>query len=30
MDLSISETALKGGNLGWINENVITKNLNPK
>ena len=25
MDLSISETALKGGNLGWINENVLTK-----
>ena len=25
MNLSISETALKGGNLGWINENVLTK-----
>ena len=25
MDLSISETALKGGNLGWINGNVLTK-----
>ena len=25
MDLSIAETALKGGNLGWINENVLTK-----
>ena len=25
MDLSISDTALKGGNLGWINENVLTK-----
>ena len=25
MDLSISETALKGGNLGWVNENVLTK-----
>ena len=25
MDLSISETALKGGNLGWINEKVLTK-----
>ena len=25
MDLSIAETALKGGNLGWVNENVLTK-----
>ena len=25
MDLSISETAFKGGDLGWINENVLTK-----
>jgi peptidyl-prolyl cis-trans isomerase SurA len=25
IDLSIAETALKGGNLGWINENVLTK-----
>ena len=25
MDLSIAETALKGGNLGWLNENVLTK-----
>jgi len=26
MDISISETAVKGGNLGWINENSITDN----
>ena len=25
MDLSISETALKGGDLGWINENALSK-----
>ena len=27
MNLSISETALKGGNLGWISENVISKKI---
>ena len=25
MNLSISETAMKGGDLGWLNENVISK-----
>ena len=25
MDFSISETSLNGGNLGWINENNISK-----
>ena len=25
MDLSISETAIKGGDLGWLNENIISK-----
>jgi peptidyl-prolyl cis-trans isomerase SurA len=30
INLSIAETALKGGNLGWINENVISKNFKDK
>ena len=30
MDLSISETALKGGDLGWVNENVISKKFKNK
>ena len=25
MDISISETAVKGGDLGWLNENIISK-----
>ena len=25
MDLSISETAIKGGDLGWLSENIISK-----
>ena len=27
MDLSISESAIKGGNLGWLNENELSKKL---
>ena len=30
MDLSISETALKGGDLGWINENAISEQFKSK
>lgn len=30
MNLSISETAIKGGNLGWISENLITKEFKEK
>ena len=30
MNLSISETALKGGDLGWINENEISKKFKSK
>ena len=26
-ELSISESALKGGDLGWINENIISENI---
>ncbi len=26
MDLSISETAINGGDLGWVNENLMTSN----
>ena len=26
MDLSISETAINGGDLGWVNENLMTNN----
>ena len=26
MDLSISETAIAGGDLGWVNENLMTNN----
>ena len=29
-DLSISETATKGGDLGWLNENIISKNYKSK
>lgn len=29
MDLSIAETASKGGNLGWISENIINDKLKP-
>ena len=30
-ELSISESAMKGGDLGWINENIISEvNLNLK
>ena len=25
LELSISESALKGGDLGWINENIVSK-----
>ena len=25
MDTSISETAIRGGNLGWLNENTISE-----
>ena len=30
VDLSISETGLKGGDLGWINENVLSKQFKSK
>ena len=30
MNLSISETAIKGGNLGWLSENLITKEFKEK
>ena len=30
MNLSISETAAKGGDLGWLNENIISKNYKSK
>ena len=30
IDLSISETALKGGDLGWVNENVLSKEFKSK
>jgi len=30
MDLSISETALQGGDLGWVNENIIAEKLKYK
>ena len=30
IEKSISETAIKGGNLGWINENTITKEFREK
>ena len=30
MDLSISETSLKGGNLGWISENVMSEKFKDK
>ena len=30
MDLSISETALQGGNLGWVSENTISQKLKLK
>ena len=30
INFSISETSLKGGNLGWINENLITDNFKSK
>ncbi len=30
MDLSISDTALKGGDLGWVNENVISQKFRSK
>lgn len=30
IDLSISETSLKGGDLGWVNENVLSKNFKSK
>jgi len=30
IDLSISETGLKGGDLGWINENVLSKDFKSK
>ena len=30
MNLSISETAAKGGDLGWLNENVISKKFRSK
>ena len=30
MDLSISETALQGGDLGWVNENIISEKLKYK
>ena len=29
-ELSISESALKGGDLGWINENIISENIKTK
>ena len=30
MNLSISESAIKGGDLGWLNENVISKKFRSK
>jgi len=30
MDFSISETASKGGDLGWLNENIISKDYRSK
>ena len=30
LNLSISETAIKGGDLGWINENLIADNFRIK
>ena len=30
LNLSISETAIKGGDLGWISENIITDNFRLK
>ena len=30
MNLSISETAIKGGNLGWISENIISEKFRSK
>ena len=30
MDISISETAIKGGNLGWVNENIISEQFKSK
>jgi len=30
IDLSISESALKGGDLGWVNENVISEEFKSK
>jgi len=30
IDKSISDTAIKGGNLGWVNENSISKDLKSK
>ena len=30
MNLSISNTALEGGDLGWISENAITKKFKSK
>tara|TARA_B100000745_G_C20128895_1_gene386783 strand:+ start:138 stop:1076 length:939 start_codon:yes stop_codon:yes gene_type:complete len=29
-EISISESALKGGDLGWINENIISENIRSK
>ena len=30
MDVSISETSVSGGNLGWVNENSISEELKSK
>ena len=30
MDLSLSETGMKGGDLGWVNENAISKKFKSK
>ena len=30
MDLSVAETAIRGGDLGWINENVISDEFKSK
>tara|TARA_B100001123_G_C15293982_1_gene1018468 strand:- start:253 stop:1188 length:936 start_codon:yes stop_codon:yes gene_type:complete len=30
IDISISETALKGGDLGWVNENIISEEFKSK
>ena len=30
MSLSISQTAVSGGNLGWVNENVISRKFRSK